>query len=249
MNRVAQNFVLLLIGGAVLKIAVDGTFLRYVKPGLQPYLIASGVVLLALTLVAIGRDIRRGWAAADSDHHPGRPQWLLLAPIAALLIIVPPALGATSVQSGTTARASVAKPATAGDDGTFAFPPLPEGPAPTIRMYDLLDRAAYDSSGELDHRAVTVVGFIVHTDNDGSPRTDGTRSGVDLARVVITCCVADAQTMRIHLSALADPPPDDTWVSVSGKVEPGSARPDTEMTPTLDVTEMHVVPTPARVYG
>ncbi|MFF0488303.1 TIGR03943 family putative permease subunit [Nocardia sp. NPDC004068] len=231
MNRAAQNLVLLLLGGAVLDIALDGTYLRYVKPGLQPYLILSGVVLLALAAVAIVRDIRKGWAATDSEH-PGRAQWLLLAPIAALLVIVPPALGATSVRSGTTAQAAV-------DSGDkFAFPPLPSGPAPTVRMADLLDRAAYDSSGELDRREITVVGFIVHTE-----------TGVDLARVVITCCVADAQTMSVHLGGDFDSPPDDTWVSVRGKAVPDSARPETNMTPTLDVLELRTVPAPARVYG
>ncbi|WP_438943963.1 TIGR03943 family putative permease subunit [Nocardia blacklockiae] len=244
-----QNFVLLLIGGAVTKIALDDTYLRYVKPGLQPYLIASGVALTLLALVAIGRDIRTGWAAADSDHqHTGRPQWLLLAPIAALLIVVPPALGAGSVQSGSTAQASVGTPAST-DDGKFPFGPLPAGDAPTLRMYDLIDRASYDSSGELDRREITVLGFIVRTENDGAPRTDGTSGGVDLGRLVITCCVADAQLLRVHLAGVIDPPPDDTWVSVRGKVEPNSARPETQMTPTLHVTEMHPVATPARVYG
>ncbi|WP_280265933.1 TIGR03943 family putative permease subunit [Nocardia wallacei] len=248
MNRVTQNFVLLLIGGAVLKIALDDTYLRYVKPGLQPYLIVSGAALTLLALLTIGRDIRRGWAAADSDHGHGRAEWLLLAPITALLIVVPPALGAGSVQSGTTVQATVGTPADGGD-GKFAFPPLPVGDAPTLRMYELIDRASYDSSGALDHRDITVIGFIVRTDHDGAPRTDGTRTGVDLARLVITCCVADAQLLRVHLAGTFDPPPDDTWVSVRGRVEPNSARVETQMTPTLQVTELRPIPTPARVYG
>lgn len=246
MNRSAQNFVLLLIGAAVLEISLDGTFLRYVKPGLQPYLVLSGVALLLLAVVAIVRDLR---GAADAEHHSGRPQWLLLAPIAALLIIVPPALGAVSVQSGTTAQASIAKPAAAGDDGKFPFSPLPPGDAPDIRMYDLIDRASYDSSGELDRRPVTVMGFVVRTAEDGSPRLDGTRDGLDLARVVITCCVADAQTLRIHLDGSVTDLPDDTWVSAQGRVVPNSATRADNMTPTLTVTEMHTIPAPAHVYG
>jgi uncharacterized repeat protein (TIGR03943 family) len=336
MNRVAQNFVLLLIGIAVVKIAADGTYLRYVKPALGPFLLVSGAILVLLALVSLARDLRRMYAAttgsgsgpgAAADHlaaehvpstgageraateptpdtapewpaaehipsvspkrtaaeqvsrtgtelvaaghvppHPGsrahpapldtddehrhsdRPHWLLLAPIAALLIVVPPALGAGSVQSGTTAQASIGKPA-ATDDGKFDFGPLPSGPAPTVRMYDLIDRASYDSSGELDRRDITVIGFIVRTAADGAPRTDGSHGGVDLARLVITCCVADAQTMRIHLAGDFPPPADDTWVSVRGRIQPDSAIPQTQMTPTLTVTDLHTVPTPARVYG
>ncbi|MCX4092796.1 TIGR03943 family putative permease subunit [Nocardia sp. alder85J] len=253
MTRIAQNFVLLLIGTAVLKTAADGTYLRYVKPALGPFLLASGTILVLLALVALGRDLRR--TRADPGHdpepghdHPGRPHWLLLAPIAALLIVVPPALGAGSVQSGSTAQASVGKPGNT-VDGKYDFPPLPAGPAPTVGMFDLIDRASYDSSGELDRRDVTVIGFIVRTAADGAPRTDGTRTGVDLARLVITCCVADAQTMRIHLAGTFPPPTDDTWVTVRGRIQPDSAVPNTQMTPTLVVTDLHTMPTPARVYG
>jgi len=247
MNRVAQNLVLLLIAAAVLKISLDGTFLRYVKPGLQPYLIVSGAALLLLSVAAIVRDVRGG---GHDDHHTGRPQWLLLAPIAALLIVVPPALGATSVQSGTTAQASIAEPAAAAasDDGTFPFSPLPPGDAPTIRMYDLLDRAAYDSSGELDRRQITVQGFVVRSDENGSPRPDNDHDGLDLARVVITCCVADAQTLRIHLDGPITPLPDDTWVSVQGRLLPHNTDAGTTP-PTLTVTEMHPIPAPSHVYG
>ncbi|MQY17260.1 TIGR03943 family putative permease subunit [Nocardia macrotermitis] len=243
MNRAAQNFVLLLIGAAVLKIALDGTFLRYVRPGLHPYLVASGVVLVLLAAVAIVRDIR---GREEHDHHSGRSQWLLLAPITALLIVVPPALGASSVQSGATTQAAIAGPASG---GKVRFAPLPAGEAPTIRMYDLIDRAAYDSSGELDRREITVLGFVIRTDEDGSARTDGSRGGFDLARVVITCCVADAQTLRIHLGGAIDSLPDDTWVSVRGKVVPDSATPANNMTPTLTVTRLQTIPAPARVYG
>ncbi|WP_216903343.1 TIGR03943 family putative permease subunit, partial [Nocardia alni] len=238
MSRAAQNFVLLLIGAAVLKISLDGTFLRYVKPGLQPYLIVSGSALLLLAVVAIVGDIRSEKSHEDDHHHPGRPQWLLLAPITALLIIVPPALGATSVESGATAQASIAEPAqaAASDNGKFPFAALPPGDAPLIRMYDLIDRASYDSSGELDRRSITVQGFVIRTDEDGSPRPDGSHDGLDLARVVITCCVADAQTLRIHLAGPMPALPDDSWVSVQGKVVPDSATQADNMTPTLSVT-------------
>lgn len=45
MKRETQNLLLLLIGGAVLWIALDGSYPRYVKPSLYPFLLFSGVVL------------------------------------------------------------------------------------------------------------------------------------------------------------------------------------------------------------
>ena len=42
-NRQAQAVVLLLLGGAVLKASVTDMYLRYVKEGLRPFLIAAGV--------------------------------------------------------------------------------------------------------------------------------------------------------------------------------------------------------------
>ena len=42
MNRQAQAVVLLLLGGAVLKASVTDMYLRYVKEGLRPFLIAAG---------------------------------------------------------------------------------------------------------------------------------------------------------------------------------------------------------------
>ncbi len=49
-------------------------------------------------------------------------------------------------------------------------------------------RAAQDTAGTLNDRLITVIGFTL-------PETDG----VDLGRVVIICCAADAQLARIHL--------------------------------------------------
>ncbi|RJO75082.1 TIGR03943 family protein [Nocardia panacis] len=248
MNRVTQNLLLLLIGGATLKITLDGTYLRYVKPGLYPYLLISGVVVLALAAVAIGRDIRRG--RAQPQHDRGTPQWLLLAPVAGLLLIVPPALGAAAVQSGTTPQAgSIGAGTGIKTPHKITFGALPPGDAPTMRMYDLIDRASYDNSGELDRREITVVGFLVRTDDGGDIRTDGSQQGWDLARVVITCCVADAQTLRIHLNGDLGRPEDGAWISVRGKVVHDSARPENYMTPTLTVTELHPVQAPSQSYG
>ncbi|QIS14883.1 TIGR03943 family putative permease subunit [Nocardia arthritidis] len=249
MNRETQNVILLLIGGAMVKITLDGTYLRYVKPGLYPFLLASGIAVIALAVAAIVRDIRRGRASQEHEHGSGRSRWLLVAPVAGLLLIVPPALGAASVKSGTAPANSIGANPAAKTVRKINMGPMPPGDAPTMRMYDLIDRASYDNSGELDRREITVVGFLVRTEEDGEIRLDGSHSGWDLARVVITCCVADAQTLRVHLDGDLGPVSDGGWISVRGKVVPDSARSENYMTPTVTIKEFHSVPAPSQTYG
>ncbi|MEU4802637.1 TIGR03943 family protein [Actinosynnema sp. NPDC023587] len=70
MRRETQNVLLVLLGGALLKLALSGTYLRYVKESLQPWLVATGVVMIVLAVVAIARDLRGGHLA---ESPPGNP--------------------------------------------------------------------------------------------------------------------------------------------------------------------------------
>ncbi|WP_454195968.1 TIGR03943 family putative permease subunit [Nocardia sp. Marseille-Q1738] len=244
MNRETQNLLLLLIGGAVLWTALDGSYLRYVKPGLFPFLVISGVGFILLGLIAIVRDIRRGEGSADHGHDNGRAQWLLLAPAAALLLIAPPALGAGAATTASPVR--VASHTSADEPEIRPFPPLPDEPAPTLTIYDLVNRAVLDANHSLDGREVTISGFALGVEDSGQPRPPGV--DLDLARVLITCCVADARYIYVHLSGIAEPIADDTWLEVRGVVAPGSANEDPDRTPTLVVTDFHRIPAPDRRY-
>ena len=80
-------------------------------------------------------------------------------------------------------------------------------------------RAAQDTSGSLTNRLVTITGFVLNEPG-----------GVDLARIVIICCAADAQLARIHLrggiGATGGIPlkfADNTWLRVEGQVETAAA--------------------------
>ncbi|MEU9894158.1 TIGR03943 family putative permease subunit [Streptomyces phaeochromogenes] len=53
MNRQAQAAVLFLTGGAILHAALTDLYLRYVKAGLQPLLVAAGVVLIATAVATV----------------------------------------------------------------------------------------------------------------------------------------------------------------------------------------------------
>ncbi|MFE2534599.1 TIGR03943 family putative permease subunit [Streptomyces sp. NPDC059371] len=73
MNRQAQAAVLFLVGAAVLHASVTDLYLRYVKAGLRPLLLAAGVVLIVTALATVWYEIREHRAPADragAEHEP-----------------------------------------------------------------------------------------------------------------------------------------------------------------------------------
>ncbi|MEV5838120.1 TIGR03943 family protein [Nocardia sp. NPDC052112] len=329
MKRETQNLLLLLIGTAVLWITLDGSYLRYVKPSLYPFLLISSIGFILLALVAIIRDIRRntasdehvtvedgsddppshpgmqhacdaedhanseahgdlvgreytfggddvpshvdvqvhvnalgpddvrspadalgrgdafGNAIAQHEHGSGRAQWLLLAPVAALLLIAPPALGAGAAVTSSPVQL-VPRDFAAEQPKLWAFPPLSAESAPRLPIVDLVDRALQDSSHSLDGREVTISGFVIRPKDLVQRHPD--TPDADLARVVITCCVADARYVLVHLSGMGEVIEDDAWLEVRGVVETGSAQRDPDHTPTLVVTDYQRIEAPDRPY-
>jgi uncharacterized repeat protein (TIGR03943 family) len=228
-RRETQNVLLVLLGGALLKIAWNGSYLRYVKPSLLPFLVSAGVVVLALGLIAIGRDVRTARGHADHAEHSS---WLLLLPVLAIFLVAPPALGADTVSRSTRVIAP--------QRSTIDFPPLPAGPAPALGMSDFVTRAVWDDAGSLNGRQVRLLGFVVHGDHDATY----------LGRLVIACCAADATPLKIRLegrNGLASLP-QDGWFEVRGQLVPGSARSNSRYTPTLTVSDLHPVPAPTEPY-
>ncbi|MEW2039035.1 TIGR03943 family protein, partial [Streptomyces sp. NPDC005534] len=75
MNRQAQAAVLFLVGAAVLHAGATDLYLRYVKAGLRPLLLAAGVVLIATALATVWYEVRErrtasGSTAGDGHAHP-----------------------------------------------------------------------------------------------------------------------------------------------------------------------------------
>lgn len=233
MSRETENALLLLVGVSTVMITAGGAYARYVKPSLQPWLMTAGILLALLALVSIVRDIRRGPTAADQDHHGHRPAmaWLLLVPIALLAIVVPPAIGPQTArpQMQETTNTAARRP----------FPPLPDGRAPELSLPDLLIRLAQDSAGTVHDRLVTVTGFTMR---------DGDH--LDLGRVVIICCAADAQLARIDLTGPAADAagrlPDGAWIRVEGKA---ATAQDDSSRPTLTVYQVEQIPQPKNTYS
>ncbi|XUL92947.1 TIGR03943 family putative permease subunit [Streptomyces galilaeus] len=202
MKRTAQIALLILTGLGLLHTALfTDLYLRYVKEGLRPLLIVSGVLLLLLGLAHAALDHDTG-EKEDHDHAHGhdhstapRIAWLLFLPALSLLLYAPPALGAyTAAHAG---RETVKQ-----QQGFGALPatsPLP------MTLTDFTTRVQQDKQRAIKGRTVEMTGFV----------TPGQGGAWDLTRIIFTCCAADAQTVKIRMYGTPAPPAN-TWLAVTG---------------------------------
>jgi uncharacterized repeat protein (TIGR03943 family) len=231
-RRETENTLLLIVGIALVMVTITGAYTRYVKPAMLPWLAISAAVVIVLALAAIVRDVRGG---GDHEHvghvHRNGIVWLLVLPVVLLIFVVPPALSARA-----------AAPAAVTVTEARSFPPLPAGSAPMVSLPEVLMRVAVGKVGGLDGKQITTTGFTMR---------DGDR--VDLAKIVIICCAADAQLARLHLSgpaaASAAALPENTWLRVEGTVPAGQTYSGTASIPTLEVSSIARIDPPANTYG
>jgi uncharacterized repeat protein (TIGR03943 family) len=231
-NRQAQAVVLLLVGGAVLRSSLTDMYLRYVKQGLRPFLIAAGALLVLAAIMTLWYELR-GRKEADQDHgHSHEPwvAWLLILPVFALLLVSPPALGSYAASRSGTALQQVSD-----------FPPLPAGDPAKISVLDYASRAVFDEGRSIGDRKVQLRGFLVKG-ADGKPY---------LARMILTCCAADARPVKVGLAGQV--PTDlkpDTWFEVTGRYTKKSVKDDIngETIPYLDVVDFQRVTAPNEQY-
>lgn len=239
MNRETENALLLVLGLSTGAVTVTGTFTRYVKPTLLPWLASVAVLLIGLALAAIISDWRNAAVPVDHDHgghtHRGRLGWLLAIPVVLMAFVVPPALGAhaaVSERAVTVSARELRQP----------FAPLPPGRAPEVSLKDVLRRVRLDSAGTLNGRDITVTGFVLL--DAGS---------LQLARFAIFCCAADAQLARVHLAGPAAPAtdayPEDTWLRVEGRIVPLPPDPAADFVPELTVSGVTRIDPPDNPYA
>ncbi|MBB5957809.1 putative repeat protein (TIGR03943 family) [Saccharothrix tamanrassetensis] len=270
MRRETQNILLVLLGGALLKLALTGTYLRYVKESLQPWLVATGAIMILLAVVAIVKDLsdgRREEAQAGS-HAEAHAE----------------SHAASHAESHAQARPEghVAAPAAVHHDGhehssrspwmlllpvlaVFLISPPALG-ADTVNRSDR-NAAQQSKAGSgfaplPDDRVIplTITEFVTRTAwddsgslNDRTVKLTGfvvrKEQNVYLARLTISCCAADAAPVKALMvgqdfSAL----PTDQWVEATGRVVPGSATKDTAYVPTFTVGEVTPIVPPEDTY-
>jgi uncharacterized repeat protein (TIGR03943 family) len=228
MNRSAQGTILLLVGAAVFRASVTDLYLRYVKQGLRPFLIAAGVLLIAGGVMTLWYEFK-GVKEDDHGHRLGTA-WLLVVPVLALLMVVPPALGSFA----------------AGRTGTSLpqasdFGPMPAGDPAKISVIEYASRAVFDHGRSLGERRVRMTGFLV----------PGPNGQVYLTRMILTCCAADARPVKVGLTG--DVPTGlkpDTWVDVTGQytVKAGTDSVNHETIPYLNVIGYRLINIPREQY-
>jgi uncharacterized repeat protein (TIGR03943 family) len=233
-SRIAQATVLFLIGGAILRATFTDLYLRYVKAELRPLLLVAGVVLI----VAAGATVWYEWRQSRRDRHDGcerthrepRISWLLLLPLFALILVAPPALGSYSaMRTGT------------GLQPPWGLAALPASGPLQLSVVDYAGRAVYDHGRSLGDRPITITGFLA-LDESGEPY---------LTRMVLNCCAADAQPVKIGLSGQLPPVlQPDSWLEVTGTYtgkqtkDPVNGGP----IPFIDVSQARPVPAPTEEY-
>ncbi|MFZ4236038.1 TIGR03943 family putative permease subunit [Streptomyces murinus] len=232
MKRTLQSGLLVLCGLGLLRISlVTDLCLRYVKESMRPLLIASGCVLVLLGVVSAildrrGRQREHGTHGHDHSHVP-RVAWLLLLPALSLLCYAPPALGAY------TASRQPPKPIVQQSEFAplAAISPLP------MTLSDFTSRVQQDRARALKGRTVLMTGIV----------TPHGKGSWDLTRIIINCCAADAQSVKVRVYG-GPVLPANTWVTVTGVWHPAGTLGTSSAAVALDARTVKKVPRPINGY-
>ncbi|MFJ8139666.1 TIGR03943 family putative permease subunit [Streptomyces sp. NPDC096013] len=214
MRRPLQVTLLVLSGLGLLHASLfTDLCLRYVKPSMRPMLVASGFLLILLGIAEAWSRARQHPGVDDhpiGQHHTEHPEehvghnhskvprvaWLLFLPALSLLFYAPPALGAYTASRAATKAVPVRD----------AFDPLPATSPLPMTLTDFTTRVQQDRKRAIKGRTVQMTGFV--TPDKGSEYWD-------LTRIMISCCAADAQSIKVRvygIPALSA----NTWVTITG---------------------------------
>ena len=228
----AQAVLLLLLGGGLIRLIATGQYLDYVKPYAFWLLLPAGIILIATAAATAWRAWREGGAEADG-HGRSRIAWLLLAPVVGMLLVAPGALGSYEAERTGTALGA--------EEHRANYPELPDEVDPVpLTLMDYAARAVFDDGLTLEGRRVRLRGFVLY--NGGEPH---------LARMVVSCCAADARPVKIGFEG--EVPPDlesDQWVEVVGVYTPRQGRDEVngEPVPYVEVESVTAIAPPDNEY-
>jgi uncharacterized repeat protein (TIGR03943 family) len=260
----AGSVLLFVVGAVVLQQAVFGGYLDYVKPAQGPWLIAAGLVLVALGVVGMltgdaldeREESSRQARLVVHTHGPlaAAPEVIAHArrerrevarddhyrtPGVAALLVLPlvMVLGVSPPPLGafTAARSGAAVPAPISQRG---YSPLPVGNPTPLAVHDYAERAAWDGGRTLGGRTVTLTGFVTP---DGDARWY-------LSRIMITCCAADSRSYLVAIDGGGRPPVVNSWQQVTGTWVASPPASDGRPTARLAATTVTPAATPVETY-
>lgn len=213
----------LLLGGVAaltLWLSLTDGMMRYVRPSMRPWLVASGV-FIGLLAVAVGLTARRAGGTGSDPHPSGHGRrgpwlvgWLVALPVVVAVAIAPGALGAYTVR-----QSSWGVPAIDFDLDRHLRTRSFGGQTPELQVHEFLVAANGDAAEQrlLSGTDVRLIGFVVAPD-DGANRGPG--GGFFLGRLMIGCCAGDAIGLAIDVRGDDGPVlADETWVEVTGRYD------------------------------
>jgi uncharacterized repeat protein (TIGR03943 family) len=222
-----RSVLLVVLGATAIWLWWTGDALNYVRPGLAPFLLAGGVVVVLLGLLpplGLLGEQAAGHADGHGGHrHRARVGWLLLVPVLVVMLVQPAALGSYAVSSRSVVPGG-------GDD---QYPPLaaPVRGAVPMPMAEFVTRAVRDPDQSLAGVRVRLVGFVAPAEGAG---------GYRLTRFVIFCCAADAEALQAVVRGDPTPRARDQWLEVEGQWVPRPAAVD-DPSPPPPVLQAEVV--------
>jgi uncharacterized repeat protein (TIGR03943 family) len=239
---------MVLVVALLARLALTDDLLLYVRPGMGPWLLAAAATLAVITLAwcvahLLGRRAAPGPDAGVDDGHRhgrdggGRLSWLLMLPLAAIMVVPRAPLGSFAAARQDSPRATPSPEATAG-----GYPPLPtpvDG-AHDMTLGNFVLYVLNDSERQLEGATVRMTGFV-------TPAAPG-EEGFRLTRFLLLCCAADATPMSVAVHGSPPPYPlTDTRLEIEGqwRPDPSGREPDA---PVVDVHSLREIPPPLDPY-
>ena len=235
MTRTTQALITGFLGAVLLRLSFGDGYLRYVTSWMKWPLVATGVVLLGLTVWMLLRP-EPGEEDDHDGHHPHKVPamtWLAILPGVVVFVASPPSLGAYLAER----RAD--DPVAAATDAEILPLPGPESPdGPVdVEVAEFMWRAGVEDGSTIKDRDVRLTGFV-SVDENGSWY---------VTRIAIACCAADASASRVRVEGHGEAPERDSWVAVTGRWVEGTA-PGAESATAIEATSVEPRETPANTY-
>jgi uncharacterized repeat protein (TIGR03943 family) len=270
MDDRTQGALLLAVGGICLRLGLTDAALAYVKAGMQPLLVLTGIVLLALGGGSLRRAFRdsagpgevatddlattdhaalHGYTTSfDADESPiddlaESAHDHAHGPAVAWLLVLP-LLALLLIAPPALGAFAAGRQSTRPPVTTqTSYPPLPamEGGAVPLVMTEFVFRALYDPDRSLEGARIRLSGFV-------TPADDG--EGYDLTRFTLNCCAADATAVRVRITGDGVRPAD-AWLEVEGRWEPQASVETGDQgpgTPVLRAASVAPIPAPTQPY-